>query len=72
MPKYRVWGTVTGSKYLGDFEASKEEEAIEIAICKTHVSLCHQCSSECEDPEVTSAEAMEIKEPSKEHGGSHE
>jgi hypothetical protein len=29
---WRVHGTVTGSKYLGEFEAETEEEAIEKAL----------------------------------------
>jgi len=55
MPKYRVSAKVVGSKYIGDFEAESVEEAIEMAINSGEccASLCHQCSDECEDPDVT-------------------
>ncbi len=64
MPRYRVCGVVTGSKYLGEFEADSEAEAIEIALNseESHVSLCHQCSSECEDPEIQEAFAELIED----------
>ena len=51
--KYHVYGTVVGSKYLGEFEAASEEEAIEKASNEAYVSFCHQCSQECENAEVT-------------------
>lgn len=53
MPKYSVYAKVVGSKYIGDFEAENPEAAIEAAeeAGATWVSLCHQCNSECEDPE---------------------
>jgi len=52
--KWRATGAVAGSKYLGEVEAATEEEAREKAwgLDSAGVSLCHQCSSECEDPEV--------------------
>lgn len=53
MPKYRVSASVTGSKFLGVFEADSPEEAEKKAVDKNgHVSLCHQCASECEDGEI--------------------
>jgi hypothetical protein len=54
MPKFSVYATVTGSKYLGDFEADTKEAAIEQAEASgaAWVSLCHQCDSECEDPQA--------------------
>lgn len=57
--KFRVSGTVVGSKYLGVFEAKTKEEAEEKALSspEASVSLCHQCSSECEDPEIQEAHA---------------
>lgn len=55
--KYHVTGVVTGSKYLGLFEANSEEEAIELAMESeaAHVSLCNQCSDECEDGQIEEA-----------------
>lgn len=59
--KYSVTGVVTGSKYLGEFEADSKEEAIALAMESDAISvrLCHQCVEECEDPEIDSAEASE-------------
>lgn len=61
---YSVYGTVTGSKYLGDFQATTPEEAIDMAIDSDagHVSLCHQCSGQCEDPEIHNATAELVEE----------
>lgn len=58
---YSVVGLVTGSKFLGIFEASSEDEAIEMALNSdaAYVSLCHQCSSQCEDGEIQTASAHE-------------
>jgi len=57
MPKYRVYGVVTGGKYLGEFEANTPEEAKQLALDsdEAHVSLCHQCCDQCEDPEISDA-----------------
>jgi hypothetical protein len=53
MAKWSVYGRVIGSKYLGTYEADSKEEAEDKAMeAKGSVSLCHHCSSECEDPEV--------------------
>ena len=59
MPKFYVTGVVSGSKYLGEFEAETEEQAIEMALASDRVAvcLCHHCSSECEDPEIQEAVA---------------
>ncbi len=53
MAKYRASARIVGSKYLGEFEAENEDEAKLKAenSSEAHVSLCHQCSDECEDPE---------------------
>ena len=55
MPKFHVSAAVTGSKYIGEFEAATKEEAIEMATNSSaaYVSMCHQCSDECQDPECT-------------------
>jgi hypothetical protein len=59
--KYRVYGTVVGSKYLGVFEADTPEHAVELALMTASVGLCYQCSHECEDPEITDASAEPIE-----------
>lgn len=52
--KYRCYGSIRASKYLGEFEANSEKEARELAekSDEFYVSMCHQCASECEDPEI--------------------
>lgn len=50
--KYHVYAKVVGTKYIGDYEADSEEQAEEMAGKDAYVSLCHQCSSECESPEI--------------------
>lgn len=55
MKTYQVYGTVRGSKYLGEVEAETAQEALERAPHEASlfdVRLCHQCSGECEDPEI--------------------
>jgi hypothetical protein len=52
MPKFTVYGKVVGSKFLGEFVAKDGEEAKDKAAKNAGVFLCHQCSSECEDPEI--------------------
>lgn len=63
MPRYHVTGAVTGSKYMGEFEADSPEEAIELAMAGegAHCSVCHHCSSQVEDPEIHEAFADEVK-----------
>jgi hypothetical protein len=62
MPKYSVVATVSGSKYLGEFEAATAEEAVQMALESeaAQVCLCHQCSDQCEDPECVAASADEV------------
>ena len=57
--KYRVYGKVTGSIYLGIFEAESAEEAIEIANEEAGgpIALCHECAGKCEDAVVEPIEA---------------
>lgn len=52
--KWACYGTVKGGKYLGQVEADSEEQAKSAAanLDSCWVSLCHQCSAECEDPEI--------------------
>lgn len=53
--KFAVYGKVVGTKFLGLFEAESEEEVKNKvwASDRTHISLCHHCADECEDPEVS-------------------
>ena len=64
MSKYRAYGVVTGGKYLGEVEADSKEEAIskagELDTC--YVSICHQCSSEIDDPDIHEIQVELIKE----------
>lgn len=50
MPKFRVYGAVTGTKFLGVFEADTPEEAADMGLESegNYVNLCHQCSDEFE------------------------
>jgi hypothetical protein len=54
LKRWRCYGAVTGSKYLGEVEAQTAEEATEKAfkLSEAHVSLCHQCAGECEDATI--------------------
>ena len=60
---YKVYGVVTGSKYLGEFEADTAEEAVDLALESDEACccLCHACSRECEDPSIESATAEPIQ-----------
>jgi hypothetical protein len=72
LKKYRVYGTVVGSAYLGEFEATSKKQAEALALESTgNVILCHQCSDKIEDPEVTEAfaELVKGKSPNPNHGG---
>lgn len=62
--KWRAYGKVAGTKYLGEVEADAEEQAIEKAeaLGSCCVSLCHQCSDQCEDPEIDEI-TVEREEP---------
>lgn len=62
--KWHVHGTIVGTKYLGIFEADTKEEAEDMAMESeaSGVSLCHECSTECEDPQIDSVEASEAED----------
>ena len=49
---WSVSAAVVGSKWIGDYEAETGEEAIQKAYEHAHVSLCHACASQCEDPSI--------------------
>lgn len=57
MPRYNVYGVVTGTKFLGEFEADSPEDAIEMATDEASVSLCHQCDKEVDGAEIHKIEA---------------
>lgn len=56
MAKWLCYGAVTGTKYLGTVEAATKKEAEKAAweLPTAHVSVCHQCSGEVEDPDIDS------------------
>jgi hypothetical protein len=62
MPRYDVYGAVTGTKYLGEYTAKNKAEAKEMALRDASVSLCFQCTSECEDATVESVSAEKVEE----------
>ncbi len=61
MPIYAVNGVVAGGKHLGTVEAANEAEAKEKGwkLDSLHVSLCHQCAAEVEDPSIEDIEVYE-------------
>lgn len=62
MPKYSVYGVVTGGKYLGVFEAENKEAAEEMAMNSeaAQISFCHHCSRDCEDPQILEFAVEEV------------
>lgn len=63
MPRYRVWGKIVATKYLGEFEAETEAAAEELALESdaAHVTICHHCSDEIEEPEIMGCDAEEME-----------
>jgi hypothetical protein len=61
MKTWAVYARVSGSKYIGTVEAETEEEALEKGWKheNCYSSVCHQCSDNIEDPEITDL-AVEI------------
>ena len=57
---FSVCAVVVGSKYIGEFRAASEAEALEMAWKEAGVSLCHRCSSECESAEIEELRAEEV------------
>lgn len=64
MPKYRVYGIFTATKFLGEFDADSEEAAEDMAAdCdKNHASLCHQCTSDIELDDIMASRFFVEKE----------
>lgn len=63
MPKFRVHGRVVGTKYIGEYEAATAADAEALAWRDAHSSMCHQCSSECEDAEIDELVVEQVEEP---------
>jgi hypothetical protein len=61
--RWAVYAAVSGGKYLGEFEAATKEEALEKAgeSEAAWISLCHSCSSEVEDPQVSEMTAEVVE-----------
>ena len=64
MKKFNVYGKVFGTKFLGVVEAKNKKDAENkgFDLESIYVSLCHQCSDQCEDAEVVSIDAEEVDE----------
>lgn len=64
MPKFRVYGTVIASKYIGEFEAATKEEAEQMAWESEEacVSVCHQCARDVDSPEIDHLVIEEVEE----------
>lgn len=52
MAKYRVYGKVVGTKYIGVYEGNTKEEAENKAYKDSSISLCHYCAEEISDPQI--------------------
>lgn len=52
MAKYHVYGKVTGTTYVGEYEADTPEAAIKMAETDVDVGLCHRCARKCSDAEA--------------------
>jgi len=63
MPRWRVYGVVTATKYLGEYEAETMEKAEEMALESdaASVCLCNACNRQAEDAEIHSAGAEPIE-----------
>jgi hypothetical protein len=62
MAKWRLYAAVHGGKHLGEVEAATAEEAIEkgYELDTCYVSLCHQCSRQCDGAEIGDISADEV------------
>lgn len=62
LKKFKVFGSIVGSKYLGVYEVENAEEAIEKALDKAKALLCPQCSFDFDDLQISEAIAEEVEE----------
>lgn len=60
--KYLVYGVITATTYIGEYEANSKEEAKEMAWNDASVSVCHQCSKNIEEPEIEKLVVEEIND----------
>ena len=64
MKKYRVWGSVSASVDLGEYEAESADEAEKMAEdnddAKWYPSLCHHCSSEIDVGDIYEVHVEEV------------
>lgn len=65
MKKYTVYGIMTASTVVGEYEAESKEEAEEMANNDPDADwtpcLCHQCSSQVELGDAHSVQVEEIE-----------
>lgn len=54
--KWKVFGHVEASTYIGVVEAKTQDEAIEKAEELIDIGLCNQCARKIADPEVVEIE----------------
>ena len=66
MPKYAVYGIITASVKIGEYEAKNEDEALEMAdfdeSADWHPSLCWQCSEHVELADIYETQVDKIEE----------
>lgn len=65
MPRYRVYAPLVATKYLGEYEASTEDEAIEMALNSDEadgVGLCRQCSDRVGDSKMEIDDSKAVAE----------
>lgn len=61
MPRFRVYGIVSGTKFLGEVEANDAEAAKEQLADEAWVNICHHCSHEIDDPQIVELQAEEVE-----------
>lgn len=68
MARYAVYGIISASKFIGEFEADSKDEAIAKAQAEGdyHVSICHQCAREIDMGDIYEEQVSEIATPTPE------
>jgi hypothetical protein len=65
MKKYSVYGIISASVFLGEYEAESKEEAVKMAEenrnANWHPTLCWQCAGEVELGDVYDTQVEEIE-----------